>query len=190
MDSVITWGQWIKPADARWIYLTNAANLGQDWGTYEYMTTFDLTGYDPDTAVLSGQWALDQDGSIYLNGNLVATLPDQNWNNQLTPFSLASGFVPGANTLAFYVRHPDGGDGMIVSAASLTASALPSLSITSGGGQATVTWPATATNYVLLSTTNLSTGQWVTNSAAMTLDGTNYFYVSSSMGSSFFRLQR
>ncbi len=58
MDSSITWGSWIKPADARWIYIADASNLGQDWGTYEIRTTFDLTGYDPSTAVLAGKWAL------------------------------------------------------------------------------------------------------------------------------------
>jgi hypothetical protein len=84
MASSITWSAWNTPSDARWIYVADAVNLGQDWGTYEFMTTFDLTGYDPATAVLAGKWALDQDGTIYLNGNLVATLPDQNWNSNLT----------------------------------------------------------------------------------------------------------
>jgi hypothetical protein len=125
MDTSITWSQWNTPSDARWIYVADAANLGQDWGTYEFMTTFDLTGYDSTTAVLAGKWALDQYGTIYLNGNLVATLPDQNWNNNLTSFNLTSGFLPGTNTLTFSVRFPDGGDGMIVSGASLSASLLP-----------------------------------------------------------------
>jgi hypothetical protein len=125
MDTSITWSQWNTPSDARWIYVADAANLGQDWGTYEFVTTFDLTGYDPATAVLAGKWALDQYGTIYLNGNLVATLPDQNWNNNLTSFNLTSGFLPGTNTLTFSVRFPDGGDGMIVSGASLSASLLP-----------------------------------------------------------------
>jgi hypothetical protein len=190
MDTSITWGEWIKPSDARWIYLADAANLGQNWGTYEYMTAFNLSGYDPYTAVLAGRWAVDQDGSIYLNGNLLTSLSDGNWNNNLTAFNLISGFVPGTNTLTFYVRHPDGGDGIIVSEASLTVSPLPSLSVTSSGQQVTVAWPATATNYVLLSTLNLSVGPWVTNSAVTTLNGTNYFYVNSPTGRLFFRLKR
>jgi hypothetical protein len=124
MQSSIDWPQWLQPGDARWIYLADASNLGQDWGTYEYMTTFDLAGYDPSTVVLAGKWAVDQYGSIYLNGNLVASLSDGNWNNNLTSFNITSGFVAGTNTLTFYVRHPDGGDGMIVSGASLTAAAV------------------------------------------------------------------
>jgi hypothetical protein len=189
MNTSITWGSWIKPSDARWIYVADAANLGQDWGTYEFMTTFDLTGYDPSTAVLAGKWALDQYGTIYLNGNLVATLPDGNWNNNLTSFSLTSGFLPGTNILTFYVRFPDGGDGMIVSGASLSASPLPpELTITSSRQQFTIAWSASATNYVLESTTNLITQNWVTNVGAVQSGGTNYFYGTNTVGNLFFRL--
>ena len=189
MDTSITWGSWNKPSDARWIYVADAANLGQDWGTYEFMTTFDLTGYDPSTAVLAGEWALDQYGTIYLNGNLIATLPDGNWNNNLTSFSLTSGFLPGTNILTFYVRFPDGGDGMIVSGASLSASPLPpELTITSSSQQFTVAWSASATNYLLESTTNLITQNWVTNVGAIQSGGTNYFYGTNTVGNLFFRL--
>lgn len=188
MDSSITWSQWIRPSDARWIYVADAANLGQDWGTYEFMTTFDLTGYDPSTAILAGKWALDQYGTIYLNGNLVATLPDGNWNNNLTSFSLTSGFLPGTNLLTFYIRFPDGGDGMIVSGANLSASPLPKLTITSSTHQFTVAWVASATNYVLESTTNLATPNWVTNVGTITIGGTNYFYGTNTVGNRFFRL--
>jgi hypothetical protein len=188
MDTSITWSAWIKPSDARWIYVADAANLGQDWGTYEFMTTFDLTGYDPSTAVLTGKWALDQYGTIHLNGNVAASLPDENWNNNLTSFSLTSGFLPGTNTLTFTVRFPDGGDGMVVSGASLTASPLPQLSITANAPQFTVTWLASATNYVLESTTNLTTQNWVTNVGAIQSGGTNYFYGTNTVGNLFFRL--
>ena len=125
MDTSITWPQWIQPADARWIYIADASNLGQDWGTYEVKTTFDLTGYKFSTAELSGYWALDQDGSIYVNGHLITTLPDGNWNGKLTAFDITSGFVAGINTLTFVVRFPDGGDGIVVSGASLTATPAP-----------------------------------------------------------------
>jgi hypothetical protein len=190
MDSAITWSSWIRPNDARWIYVANAANLGQDWGTYAFMTTFDLTGYDPSTAVLTGNWALDQYGTIYLNGNQVASLPDGNWNNNLTAFTIASGFLPGTNVLTFDVRFPDGGDGMIVSGASLSASPLPMLTISSSAQQFTLAWPASVTNYLLECTTNLLPPNWVTNTGVITSNGTNFFYGSESAGSLFFRLKR
>jgi len=190
MDTSVTWGEWIRPNDARWIYVADAANLGQDWGTYEYRTTFDLTGYDPGTVVLTGKWAVDQSGPVYLNGNLVADLPDGNWNSHLNSFNLTSGFLPGTNTLTFRVRHPDGGDGIIVSEARLSASPLPKLAVISSAQQITVFWPASATNYVLESTTNLASPNWVTNLTAMTSNGTNYFYVTNLAGNLFFRLKR
>ena len=190
MNNSITWGEWLKPSDARWIYVTDAANLGQDWGTYEFMTTFNLSGYDPSTAVLAGKCAVDQNGTIFLNGNLVATLPDGNWNNNLTSFSLNSGFLPGLNTLTFRVRFPDGGDGMIMSGTSLSATPLPKLAITANREQFTVAWSVSATNYVLESTTNLSTQNWVTNVGAITLNSTNYYYGTNLGGSLFFRLKK
>jgi hypothetical protein len=189
MDTVITWSSWVKPADARWIYITNAANLGQDWGTYELMTTFDLSGYDPSTAVLTGQWALDQYGTIYLNGTLIATLPDQNWNSQLNPFTITSGFVPGTNTLSFDVRFPDGGDGMVVSGASLTAAAFPVLTIASSNG-ATVSWPTNAVGYTLQSSSAV-TGPYANSTNTITIVGTNFSAVVwTPQSTEFFRLKK
>jgi len=190
MNNSITWGSWVKPADARWIYLADAANLGQDWGTYEFMTTFDLTGYDPATAVLAGQWAFDQYGTVSLNGTPVTSLSDGNWNDTLNSFSLTSGFQPGINVLTFSVRFPDGGDGMIVSGASLSATPLPALTITPNPPGFTVAWPTSATNYVLESTTNLAMPNWVTNTTSLATASANYFYGTNLTGSIFFRLKK
>lgn len=189
MDSAITWSSWIKPADARWIYIANAANLGQDWGTYEFMTTFDLTGYDPSTAVLSGNWALDQYGTIFLNGNQVASLSDGNWNGKLNPFTINSGFISGINTLTFNVRFPDGGDGMVVSGSSLTATSLPTLTIATGSGL-TLTWPTNAAGYVLQSSPAV-TGPYSNATNAVTITGTNFSVsVQYSQPAQFFRLKK
>ena len=38
-------------------------------GDYVYRTTFDLTGFDPNSAVLTGQWAVDDTGVLKLNGD-------------------------------------------------------------------------------------------------------------------------
>jgi hypothetical protein len=124
MDSGITWPQWIKPADARWIYNADAEDSGAR-GWYEYTTKFDLTGYNPTTAALSFLCALDQYGSIYLNSNLVTNLNDGNWNENLTLIQITSFFVSGINTMTFDVYFPDGGDGMVVSGAKLSADAVP-----------------------------------------------------------------
>ena len=39
-------------------------------GSYTYKTTFTLAGLNPTTALITGQWATDNEGlGIYLNGN-------------------------------------------------------------------------------------------------------------------------
>lgn len=123
------WWQWVKPTDARWIYNADLEDSGIR-GTYDFQTTFNLTGYNPATASISGKWAADQYGSIFLNG--IATgisLVDGNWDGNNYPdlhsFTISSGFLPGINTLTFRVDLPDGGDGLLVRDTSVTANAVP-----------------------------------------------------------------
>jgi hypothetical protein len=81
-------------------------------GIYKYRLTFNLTCTN---AILEGKWAVDNGGAIVLNENPspVVTLPSDNfpafglWH----PFTIASGFVPGQNTLDFYVTNFNSGDG-------------------------------------------------------------------------------
>lgn len=189
MNTAITWGSWIKPADARWIYIADAANLTQNWGVYEFNTTFDLTGYDPSTAILSGQWAFDQSGTVYLNGALIVTLGDGNWDGRLNPFTINSGFINGTNTLTFNVPFPDGGDGMVISGASLTATPYPALTILNSNGT-TITWPTNAVGYLLQSSPTAN-GPYSTATNSVSLVGTNFSTtVPSSPSSEFFRLKK
>src|SRR5205085_7652774 len=92
---------WIRNGpNSKWIApLPNAAaNLNP--GVYQYRTTFDLTGLDPTTAVLNGQWAADNLGLIQLNGVTVPNSASQGYRS-FTIFSITSGFVQGINTLDF-----------------------------------------------------------------------------------------
>ena len=114
------WYQWEKPADARWLYNMDQFDSGyRGWATFT--TTVDLAGYDPTTVRLTGQWAADQYGYITLNGTATGnSVSDGNWNGKLTAFSIQFGFTTGLNTLAFHVYLPDGGDGLVVSNATLS----------------------------------------------------------------------
>jgi hypothetical protein len=81
-------------------------------GDYNYRTTFDLTGLDPATASLIGQWSTDNTGvDILINGvstGITATgpagTPEASFT-QWTTFSIGSGFVGGVNTLDFIVNN-------------------------------------------------------------------------------------
>lgn len=93
---------------SRWIG-PNAADLnGVLNAVYQYRTTFDLTGADPLTALISGRWASDDsNGYMVLNGNAVGTNSTgfASWTN----FSINQHFVAGINTLDFFVTNSGGG---------------------------------------------------------------------------------
>ncbi|MCL4522584.1 MAG: PEP-CTERM sorting domain-containing protein [Acidobacteria bacterium] len=99
--------QWIGPRDS----------LAYPFGTgnYVYTTTFDLTGFNLATVVLTGGWAGDNAGlDILLNGvSLGLSLPNGS-QTALTPFLISSGFLPGVNTLQFVVYNDTGATGLLV----------------------------------------------------------------------------
>ncbi|MBI2925809.1 MAG: immunoglobulin domain-containing protein, partial [Verrucomicrobia bacterium] len=85
---------------------------GNEPGDYVYRISFDLTGFDLGTVKISGQWAVDSEGTdIKINGtstgNKIAPFPPQpseSWH----PFTITSGFVDGVNTLDFVVNRSSG----------------------------------------------------------------------------------
>ena len=111
-----------ESATSRWISYSGSPFIGS--GAFAVTTTFDLTGYDPTTAAVSGLWGVDNDGEIFLNGVSTGfTLTGSSGSNfnALHAFSLNSGFVAGLNTLTIAVA--DSGppaafrlDGLVASA--------------------------------------------------------------------------
>lgn len=78
-------------------------------GNYDYQTTFNLTGFLPATAFLTGQWAADNAGlNILVNG--VSTGITAAGLSSWTPFTIGTGFVAGVNTLDFIVQNFSGVD--------------------------------------------------------------------------------
>lgn len=77
-------------------------------GTYTYRLSFDLTGIDPKTVSISGQWGVDNAGEIQLNG---ASTGNSTTNyNPLVGFTISTGFVAGVNHLDFVItNYPSGG---------------------------------------------------------------------------------
>jgi hypothetical protein len=90
-------------SDSRWISHSSTGSPGN--GSTFFRLTFDLTGLDPDTAVISGAFAADNAALIRLNGASTGVAVTQ--FATLIPFSLTHGFVAGVNTLDF--RVDDGG---------------------------------------------------------------------------------
>jgi hypothetical protein len=101
-------GLYAQDVDSRWIWVEGdgTAAVGEP---YTFRLTFDLTGLDPATAVITGRWGVDNTGFIRLNGSTAGigsgelSLPDVLLENftAFHDFTLDSGFVAGINTLEF-----------------------------------------------------------------------------------------
>ena len=87
-------------ATSRWI--SHSSNGSPGNGTTVFRLTFDLTGLDPATAVISGLNAVDNAGLIVLNNQATGIALNGSFN-QLVAFSITTGFVAGINTLDFAV---------------------------------------------------------------------------------------
>lgn len=86
---------------------SGVANLAP--GTYDYQTTFSLTGGEnPATAMLSGLWAADNSACISLNGVATGVCLADGAFTGLSAFSITSGFVTGNNVLDFIVTNDPG----------------------------------------------------------------------------------
>jgi hypothetical protein len=94
-----------------WIGPNNDPQIDGPGGVYDYRTTFDLTGLVPSTASITGGWSTDNEGlEILINGVDTGNpgTPGGQFESGFAPFSIASGFAPGINTLDFLVNN-DGG---------------------------------------------------------------------------------
>lgn len=126
-------GSWISydnPNQA-WPMNSGSGNLP---GVYYYLTSFDLTGLDPATALIKGSWAGDNGSKLYLNdvsslANLIGT---SSGYSALTNFTINSGFASGLNTLVFAVTNDPYGaypginpTGLLVNINEATANPVP-----------------------------------------------------------------
>ena len=109
-------------SDSAWIWQDSDGSPNGIHRTFR--TTFDLSGFDPSTASISGSWTADNYGrDILING--ISTGQITSRGNEafkvLTDFSIDSGFVSGLNTLDFVVDDAGGVAGFRVDNISGTA---------------------------------------------------------------------
>jgi hypothetical protein len=93
-------------SNSQWIWQTGAGTPINT--TLTFRTTFDLTGFDPLTAVLNGAWGTDNQGiDILINGvstGIQLLGVTVNNFNTLHAWQISTGFVAGINTLDFVIR--------------------------------------------------------------------------------------
>ena len=123
-------GQYFSTPDSAWIW-SNATGASVVGGPYTFELQFDLTNFDPTTAVLSGFWGADNTGSIRMNGaNPTGTGTFALFNsvvvnfNLLHSFSITGGFVAGINKLDITVVDTANPGGLNVNGLNLSATPL------------------------------------------------------------------
>ena len=131
-------GAWIgDDSISAWIGPNNDPSVSGPDILYTYRTTFDLSGFDPAMASLTGQWSADNWGSdILLNG--LSTGNTAVGFNLWSSFTILSGFTAGVNTLDFIVNNGGGPTGLRVE---VTGTAVPepaTLSLLALGGLALI----------------------------------------------------
>ena len=107
-------GPWLGDDSlSTWIGPDSDGSLNGPVGNYDYQTTFDLTGFDPLTASITGQWSMDNAAvDILING--VSISPTGSDFTSWTAFSVNSNFVAGINTLDFVINNAGGPTGLRV----------------------------------------------------------------------------
>jgi hypothetical protein len=101
-------GAWISPPPfSMWIGISGGASDAPD-GAYIYSLTFDLSGFIPATAKITGSLAADDGAEVFLNGSKVESFGFPFW--VLDPVEITDGFLGGLNTLEIVVTNlPAGG---------------------------------------------------------------------------------
>lgn len=113
---------------SQWIANSASGTDASVYQLYIYELSFDLTGYDPTTATLSGLWGVDNVGNVLLNGagatgTGALMLRSVDYHNFQGPhaFTITGGFVTGVNRLQFEIGDTGGVMGLNVSDLSLSA---------------------------------------------------------------------
>src|SRR6266513_102414 len=101
-------GPWIAEGpNSRWIAPQADQTSGNQPGIYTFKTTFDLTGFDPATARITGQLATDNSlEAVRLNGTGLTGITSSGFATFASfTIPLGSPFVAGTNTLEFDVSN-------------------------------------------------------------------------------------
>lgn len=197
-----TTGKWIGPRFETSGAAGLAADAGEGGGTYVYRLSFDGTGFNPASMVITGGWATDNIGTgIRVNG--VATgLVNNAQFPVLTSFTLDDSncdFVNGLNTIDFVVTNVDasaGYTGLLVSGLRGLGDMnppLPPLTVAlNGSGQPVLGYSVEpGLTYRVQRSPDMTIGSWTTLHTATPVAAGSGFYTDSAPlpGKAFYRIE-
>lgn len=127
-NDAVSSGTYYGYPDAKWIGL--GADGDAPAGSFLFDLVFDLSGYNPATATISGYWGTDNDGALQLNGAAATgagtlALTNMGMSSFMSPyaFTITGGFVAGVNHLQVVLTNYGGPAALAVSGLTLTADA-------------------------------------------------------------------
>lgn len=100
IDRNVEWA--VAPRGSGWIGPTSAG-ASDPVGVYVFSLVFNLTGLEPTDTTISGRWATDNAGAIFLNG--VNTGIEWTEYAVIGSFTLDNGFVHGMNLLEIHLTN-------------------------------------------------------------------------------------
>jgi hypothetical protein len=189
-------GPWVaNTAVSKWIG-PRGDTAGAAGGDYAYEVSFDLTGFDPSTVFLLGAWATDNVGmDVLLNGHSTGLL-NGNQFASWTELTLTSGFVAGRNTVRFVVNNAaEGWTGLRVddlrAGGERTSAQDWALAIARSGDRIVLSWPTSATGFLVFATDSLSAPNWLLVAEPVVISGDRHTVnLPLGAGPRFFRLQK
>jgi len=106
---IVGTGPWMPSGpNSKWIGPMANQSTGSAAGDYKYRTTFDLTGLEPATAVITLRMSSDNGlPEVLLNGAPTGLSYDGNFGAFSGTLTINSGFIDGTNTLDFVVNNAD-----------------------------------------------------------------------------------
>ncbi len=187
---------WLPNSDtSRWIGPTADTNAAE--GDYIYRFTVDLTGFDPASILVTGQYATDNMGpDVLVNGVSVGLINSAQFTTY-TPFVINQAFKAGVNTIDWVVNNAPPSDNPVglridgIRAGGRPATPMPTLSIArTSATEVTLAWPDSFPGWNLFTSPDLRTSSWVAvTQAPVVADGMNSVTVTIT-GTAFFRLQQ
>ncbi|MEZ4821460.1 MAG: hypothetical protein R2942_03230 [Ignavibacteria bacterium] len=108
--------RWVQNnSNSKWIAPRTDAKNYNAAGVYVYRTTFDLSHFKHNTAVIRGLWSSDNNGvDILINGKSTGYITPVEAYYGMFPFEITGGFTEGLNTLEFVVYNINGPSGLRV----------------------------------------------------------------------------